>query len=93
MLGGTCCTPIALRVSISTIEIFRKQVQIIINIGTSESAPRNSASIIGLSDCISVIAYLPWLRGLTLPGSIWVICSPSRPSTSTSSPFASGKSP
>ena len=43
MLGGTCCTPIALRVIISTMTIFRKAVQTINNIGINDNAARNNA--------------------------------------------------
>ena len=43
MLGGTCCTPMAFRVIISTITIFKNDVQMTNNRGISDSAPRKSA--------------------------------------------------
>ena len=41
MLGGTCWTPIALRVIIMTITVFRKDVVVTSSIGSSDSAARN----------------------------------------------------
>ncbi|CFO11209.1 Uncharacterised protein [Bordetella pertussis] len=47
MLGGTCCTPRALRTKASTTAIFRNDVVMTTMSGTSASSARNRARLKG----------------------------------------------
>ena len=47
MLGGTCCTPMALRVIISTMTIFKNAVQMINSMGSKDNVARMTARTIG----------------------------------------------
>ncbi|RMP00478.1 hypothetical protein ALQ30_200447 [Pseudomonas syringae pv. persicae] len=49
MFGGTCCTPMALRVINRVMAILRNAVQTISKKGISDMAPRNRASRSGFA--------------------------------------------